>query len=222
MQLCFLLSIFSSRLAQRKWKIGFFSLLWHTKPADIFLLEEGMSFSCLSGLSGLCCNNKQILKFQWLSTYTYSYLHMFISFTYAPCTLQTSSIPEVLQGASWFSSCDSVFSTRSLCDHAAAAAKLLQSCPTLWDPRDGSPPGFPIPGILQARTLEWVDISFSNAWKWKVKGDSLSRSGLLATPWTAAHQVPPSMDFPGKSTGVGCHCLLRIKQLKVAYSQEFN
>ena len=76
-------------------------------------------------------------------------------------------------------------------------------------PRDGSPPGSPVPGILQARTLEWVAISFSNAWKWKVTVKSLSRSRLLATPWTAALQSPLSMDFPGKNTGVGCHCLLR-------------
>ena len=74
-------------------------------------------------------------------------------------------------------------------------AKSLQSCPTLCDPMDGSPPGFPVPGILQARTLEWVAISFSNAWKWKVKVKSLSRVRLLATPWTAAHQAPPSMGF---------------------------
>ena len=78
---------------------------------------------------------------------------------------------------------------------AAAAAKLLQSCPTLCDPTDGSPPGYPIPGILQARTLEWVAISFSSAWKWKVKVKSLSRVRLLATPWTAAYQAPPSMGF---------------------------
>ena len=78
---------------------------------------------------------------------------------------------------------------------AAAAAKSLQSCPTLWDPIDGSPPGSPIPGILQARTLEWVAISFSNASKWKVKVKSLSRVRLLATPWTGAHQAPPSMGF---------------------------
>ena len=78
---------------------------------------------------------------------------------------------------------------------AAAATKLLQSCPTLFDPIDGSPPGSPIPGILQARTLEWVAISFSNAWKWKVKVKSLSPVWLLATPWTAAHQAPPSMGF---------------------------
>ena len=78
---------------------------------------------------------------------------------------------------------------------AAAAAKSLQSCPTLCDPIDGSPPGSLIPGILQARTLEWVAISFSNAWKWKVKVKLLSRVGLLATPWTAAHQAPEPMAF---------------------------
>ena len=85
---------------------------------------------------------------------------------------------------------------------AAAAAKSLQSCPTLWDPIDGSPLGSPVPGILQARTLEWVAISFSNAWKWSraVVSDSSRPHGLQPTrllcPW----------DFPGKSTGVGCHC----------------
>ena len=67
---------------------------------------------------------------------------------------------------------------------AAAAAKSLQSCPTLRDPIDGSPPGSPTPGILQARTPEWVAISFSNAWKWKVKVKSPSRIRLLAIPWT--------------------------------------
>ena len=77
----------------------------------------------------------------------------------------------------------------------AAAAKSLQSCPTLCDPIDSSPPGSPIPGILQARTLEWVAISFSNACKWKMKVKSLSRVRLLATLWTAAHQAPPSMGF---------------------------
>ena len=77
----------------------------------------------------------------------------------------------------------------------AAAAKSLQSCPTLCDPIDVSPRGSPIPGILQARTLEWAAISFSNAWKWKVRVKSLSRVRLLATPWTAAHQAPPSMGF---------------------------
>ena len=70
-----------------------------------------------------------------------------------------------------------------------AAAKLLQSCLTLCDPRDGSPP---VPGVLQARTLEWVAISFSNAWKWKWSRSVVSDS---ETPWTAAYQAPPSMGF---------------------------
>ena len=78
---------------------------------------------------------------------------------------------------------------------AAATAKLLQSCPTLCDPIDGNPLGSSVPGILQARIVEWVAISFSNAWKWKVKVKSLSRAGLLATPWTVAYQAPPSMGF---------------------------
>ena len=78
---------------------------------------------------------------------------------------------------------------------AAAAAALLQSCPTLCDPINGSPTGSPILGILQARTLEWVAMSFSNAWKWKVKVKSLGHVQLLATPWTAAYQAPPSMGF---------------------------
>ena len=78
---------------------------------------------------------------------------------------------------------------------AAAAAKLLQSCPTLCDPIDGSPLCSSVPGILQARTLEWVAISFSNAWKWKVKVKLLSHAQLLATPWTAAYQALPSMGF---------------------------
>ena len=78
---------------------------------------------------------------------------------------------------------------------AAATAKSLQLCPTLCDPIDGSPPGSLVPGILQARTLEWVVISFSNAWKWKVKVKLLSPVQLLVTPWTAAYQAPPSMGF---------------------------
>ena len=74
------------------------------------------------------------------------------------------------------------------------AAKSLQSCPTLCDPIDSGPPAYPVPGILQARILEWVAISFSNAW-WKVKVKSLSPVRLWVTPWTAAHQAPPSMEF---------------------------
>jgi len=78
---------------------------------------------------------------------------------------------------------------------AAATAKSLQSCPTLCDPIDDSPAGSPVPGILQARTLEWVAISFSNAWKWKVKVKLLSYVRPSATTWTAAYQAPPSMGF---------------------------
>ena len=91
---------------------------------------------------------------------------------------------------------------------SAAAAKSLQSFPTLCDPIDGSLPGSPIPGILQARTLEWVAISFPNAWKWKVKVKSLSRVQFLATPWTAAYQAPPSMEFYRQE-----HCLSRFHEI---------
>ena len=89
----------------------------------------------------------------------------------------------------------SSFLLPDICESAAAAAKSLQLCPTLCDSIDGSPPGSPVPGILQARTLEWVAISFSIAWKWKAKVKSLSQVQLLATPWTAASQAPPPMGF---------------------------
>ena len=85
---------------------------------------------------------------------------------------------------------------------------LSQLCPTLRDPIDGSPPGSPVPGILQARTLEWVVISFSNAWEWKLKVKSLSRVRLFVTPWTAAYQALPSMGFSRQEYWSGCHCLL--------------
>ena len=98
---------------------------------------------------------------------------------------------------------------------AAAVAKSLQSCPTLCDPIDSSPPGSPIPGILQARTLERVAISFSNASKWKVK---VSRSVVFDSQWP--HGLQPTRllrpwDFPGRSTGVGCHCLLLYRNIKL-------
>ena len=98
---------------------------------------------------------------------------------------------------------------------AAAAAKLLQSCPTLCDPADGSPPGSPVPGILQARTLEWVAIAFSNAGKWKVKVKSLSLVQLLATPWTAPHQAPPSMGFSRQEYWSGVPLPSRIVYAKL-------
>ena len=83
----------------------------------------------------------------------------------------------------------------------AATPKSLQSCLTLCDPIDGSPPGSAVPEILQARTLEWVAISFSNVWKWKLKVKSLSRVWLLATSWTVAYQAPPSMGFSRQEWG---------------------
>ena len=100
---------------------------------------------------------------------------------------------------------------------AAAAAKSVQSCPTLCDPIDGGPPGSPVPGILLARTLEWVAISFSNAWKGKVKVKSLSRVRLFATPWSAAYQAPPSMGFSRQKYWSGVplpSLLLGIQSLK--------
>ena len=109
------------------------------------------------------------------------------------CTVLVISTPLSLMQLDWF------HLQRFFCSRhraaATAAAKSLQSCLTLCNPIDGSPPGSPVPGILQARTLEWVAISFSNAWKWKNKVKSLSCVRLLATPWTAAHQAPPSMRF---------------------------
>ena len=92
---------------------------------------------------------------------------------------------------------------------ATAAAKSLQSCPTLCNPRDGSPPGSSIPGIPQARILEWVAIFFSNASKWKVKVKSLSCVRLFATHGLQPTRLLCPWDFPGKSTAVGCHCLLQ-------------
>ena len=94
--------------------------------------------------------------------------------------------------------------------HIMSAAKSHQSCPTLCNPIDGSPPGSPVPGIFQARILEWAAIFFSNSWKWKVKVKSLSHARLLVTSWTAAYQAPLSMGFSRQEYWSGCHCLLRV------------
>ena len=103
----------------------------------------------------------------------------------------------------------------------AAAAKSLQSCPTLCDHIYGSPPGSPIPGILQARTLEWVAISFSNACKWKVKVKSLSCVRPLATPWTEAYQAPLFMGF-SRQKGTGRQMLSTHKLWKGAPRESFT
>ena len=104
------------------------------------------------------------------------------------------------------------------CNTPAAAAKSLQSCPTLCDPIDGSPTGSPVPGILQARTLEWVAISFSSAWKWKVKVKSLSRVRLLVTPGTAAYQAPLSMEFSKREYWSG----VPLPSLKMQHYRPIN
>ena len=119
--------------------------------------------------------------------------------------LQYSSLENAMDRGTWWATVHGVaesqtwltttFTFHFPVNSPAAAAKSLQSCPTLCDPRDGSPPGSPVPGILQARTLERVAIAFSNACKWKVKVKSLSRVLLLATPWTTAYRAPPSMGF---------------------------
>ena len=102
------------------------------------------------------------------------------------------------------------------------AAKSLQLCPTLCDPIDGSPPGSPVPGILQARTLEWVAISFPNAWKWKVKVKSLSHVRLSRPHGLQPTRLLHPWEFPSKSTGVGCHCLLWYWTLKLPISPSFQ
>ena len=93
----------------------------------------------------------------------------------------------------------------------SAAAASLQLCPTLCNPTDSSPWGSPVPGILQTRTLEWVAISFSNAWKWKVKVKSLSRIRVLATPWSAAHQAPLPMGFSRQEYWSGVPLLSHVQ-----------
>ena len=124
------------------------------------------------------------------------------------CSLPGSSVHEISRQEHW-----SGVPLPSPGQEHAAAAKSLQSCPTLCDPLDGSPLGSSVPGILQARILEWVAISFSNAWKWKWKR---SRSVVSDSSWP--HGLQPTRllrpwDFPGKSTGVGCHCLLRDRNI---------
>ena len=119
-------------------------------------------------------------RMSWESLYPWSPPTCYVNVYWGVCFLYWT-MNSLVEGVESYSPVD------------AAAAKSLQSCPTLCDPIDGRPPGSPVPGILQARTLERVAISFSNAWKWKVKVKSLSRVRPSATPWTAAHQAPPSM-----------------------------
>ena len=139
-----------------------------------------------------------------------------------------------MQYSHWYSACTrkKKVSPREtpLSRTAATAAKSLQSCPTLCDPIDGSPPGSSVYGILQARTLESVAISSSNVWKWKVKVKSLSRVQLLATPWTAAHQAPLSTGFSRQEywsgllfpSPLGTHKVSHLSGLQVRYRISLN
>ena len=108
----------------------------------------------------------------------------------------------------------------NLHEPATAAAKSLQLCPTLCDPIDGGPPGSPVPGILQARTLEWVAISFSSAWKGKLKVKSLSRVWLFVTPWSAAYQAPPSMGLSRQEYWSGVPLPSPCMSLEIIISEE--
>ena len=123
------------------------------------------------------------------------------------CTYYTRNIFIfiLIYSLDWFFLKGSIIWVYSILDFVPAAPAKLYLC----DPIDSSPPGFAIPGILQARTLEWVAISFSNAWKWKGQVKSLSRVWLFMTPWTVARRAPLSMGFPGKNTIVGCHAFLQ-------------
>ena len=159
------------------------SLMAETIPNSLLTSSIGLGILC-SGNSECLVNMNVLLKAQeslWCvgrrgrpDSFTKLYSVTILSEYHALCAL-------------------SALSVRGFSGGGGAAAKSLQSCPTLCDPIGGSPPGSPIPGILQARTLEWVAISFSNAWKWKVKVKSLSSVQLSPTPWTAAYQAPPSM-----------------------------
>ena len=157
-----------------------------------------------TSLSTICCVSSVLSSLQ--QSLQSSLQHHRLQHARIPCLSLFSRVCSNSSLLSWwcclmiifsvilFSSCLNLSSIRVF-SIKSAAAKSLQSCPTLCDPIDSSPPGSPIPGILQARTLEWVVISFSNAWKWKVKVKLLSRVRLLATPRTAAHQAPASMGF---------------------------
>ena len=108
------------------------------------------------------------------------------------------------------------------CLMTAAAAKSLQLCSTLWDPIDSSTPGSPVPGILQARTLEWVASSFSSAWKWKSKGKLFSRIRISDSMDCSLPGPFRPWSFPGKSTGVGCHCPLQVSGLQSSDTYSVN
>ena len=167
-------------------KIGNMCRLWLLEHESLWLIKK-MYKTC--SLSSVCClevGSPPTPFFKKIAAKIPAFLLLLLMLIF-----QRTRTVSMTQYASNILSIVNDFTT----SESAAAAKSLQSCLTLRDPIDGSPPGSPVPGILQARTLKWVAISFSNAWKWKVKVKSLSCVRLLATPWTAAYQAPPPMGF---------------------------
>ena len=158
----------------------------HTHRSE-FLYDSGKWNPTEGPYADVSCWQQQYLG--WRVSWLDLSCHKMVIIPPVPGPFKTALIPISFLNLAF------LWNVESLSHYAAAAAKSLQSCPTLCDSIGSSPPGSPVPGILQARTLEWVAISFSNAWKWKVKGKALSCVGLLATPWTAAHQAPLSMGF---------------------------
>ena len=152
----------------------------------------------------------------WRSQFVLTAKKMSIQCSRINCLLLTIVLPSLLSNHSFL---HAFFPNAE--NPISATAKSLQSCPTLCDPIDGSPPGSPVPGILQARTLEWVAIAFSNAWKGKVKVKLLNRVWLLVTPWTAAYQAPPSMGFSRQEYWSGVP-LPSFQMLKTPYLSLIN
>ena len=140
-------------------------------------------------------------KTKTLTQKTYMYLHVHCGAIYNSWDMGTALVPSVDK---WIKNMWFIYTMEYCC----CCRQVASDMPTLCDPIDGSPPGSSVPGILQARTLEWVAISFSNALKWKVKVKLLSHVRLFVTLWTAAHQAPLSMGFSRQEYWSGCHCLL--------------
>ena len=165
------------------------SIIYSVMPTIHWVLQDHTSHTEMcSGITHRTCRSidPKCSRSLFLPCPKIMLISWFINHTLSSNTIETQAdkMPEHVQECS-----------QSTVEAAAAAAESRQSCPTLCGPIDSSPPGSTIPGILQARTLVWVIISFSNEWKWKVKVKSLSRGRLFTTPWTAAYQAPPSTGF---------------------------
>ena len=172
-----IVSLFSLHWFLRKAFLSLLAICWNSAFKWVYLSFSPLLFP-FSSFTAICKTSSGN-HFAFLHFFFWGLVLIPVSYTVSPTSIHSSS------------------GTLSIRSAAAAAAKSLQSCPTLCDHIVGSPLVSSVPGILQARILEWVAISFSNAWKWKVK--SVSHARLLATPWTAAYQAPPSMGFSRSS-----------------------